>query len=185
MLLITEQLPDERVAWKATDGKANAGVVTFHRIGDESTQVMVQIEHESEGVMEKVGSALRGRPARGQEQPRAFQGTRRAPARRERCLAQQGQGRGRLGTHGRAAALVSGLRRGPRSHDGASQRDGCTRQAGLPGQAHADSAPLPFRFSCRTRAPRLPFRFSCRTRAPRRGRADVASALRLGRFARR
>ena len=56
--VITEQLPDERVAWKATDGKANAGVVTFHRISDESSRVMVQIEHESEGVMEKVGSAL-------------------------------------------------------------------------------------------------------------------------------
>ena len=56
--VITEQLPDERVAWKATDGKANAGVVTFHRLGDESSRVMVQIEHESEGVMEKVGSAL-------------------------------------------------------------------------------------------------------------------------------
>ena len=56
--VITEQLPDERVAWKATDGKANAGVVTFHRLGDESSRVMVQIEHESEGVMEKVGAAL-------------------------------------------------------------------------------------------------------------------------------
>ena len=32
---ITEQHPDHRVAWKATSGKGNAGVVTFHRI-DES-----------------------------------------------------------------------------------------------------------------------------------------------------
>jgi uncharacterized membrane protein len=56
--VITEQLPDERVAWRATDGKANAGVVTFHRLSDDSSRVMVQIEHESDGVMEKVGSAL-------------------------------------------------------------------------------------------------------------------------------
>jgi uncharacterized membrane protein len=56
--VITEQIPDERVAWKATDGKANAGVVTFHRLSDQSSRVMVQIEHESEGMMEKVGSAL-------------------------------------------------------------------------------------------------------------------------------
>jgi catechol 2,3-dioxygenase-like lactoylglutathione lyase family enzyme len=28
---ITEQKPDERVAWRNTDGKDNAGVVTFHR----------------------------------------------------------------------------------------------------------------------------------------------------------
>ena len=56
--VITEQIPDERVAWKATDGKANAGVVTFHRLSDSSSRVMVQIEHEAEGIMEKVGSAL-------------------------------------------------------------------------------------------------------------------------------
>ena len=56
--VITEQIPDERVAWKATDGTLNAGVVTFHRLGDSSSRVMVQIEHESDGVMEKVGSAL-------------------------------------------------------------------------------------------------------------------------------
>jgi len=29
---ITEQRPDERVAWRNTDGKDNAGVVTFHRL---------------------------------------------------------------------------------------------------------------------------------------------------------
>ena len=56
--VITEQIPDERVAWKATDGKANAGVVTFHRLSDTSSRVMVQIEHEADGIMEKVGSAL-------------------------------------------------------------------------------------------------------------------------------
>jgi uncharacterized membrane protein len=56
--VITEQLPEERVAWRSTDGTPNAGVVTFHRLGDESSRVMVQIEHESEGVMERVGSTL-------------------------------------------------------------------------------------------------------------------------------
>ena len=56
--VITEQIPDERVAGKATDGKANAGVVTFHRLSDTSSRVMVQIEHEADGIMEKVGSAL-------------------------------------------------------------------------------------------------------------------------------
>ena len=56
--VITEQIPEERVAWRSTDGTPNAGVVTFHRLGDESSRVMVQIEHETEGVMERVGSAL-------------------------------------------------------------------------------------------------------------------------------
>jgi len=31
---ITEQKPDERIAWRNTDGKENAGVVTFHRLDD-------------------------------------------------------------------------------------------------------------------------------------------------------
>jgi uncharacterized membrane protein len=33
---ITEQRPDERVAWRSTNGKTNAGVVTFHRLSDSS-----------------------------------------------------------------------------------------------------------------------------------------------------
>ena len=70
--VITEQIPDQRVAWKATDGKANAGVVTFQRIGDDSSRVMVQIEHESEGVMEKVGSALEPTHVKSGEQPERF-----------------------------------------------------------------------------------------------------------------
>jgi uncharacterized membrane protein len=55
---ITEQRPDERVAWKATDGTQNAGVVTFHRLSDRQSRVMVQIEHEEDGLLDKVGSAL-------------------------------------------------------------------------------------------------------------------------------
>ena len=55
---ITEQIPDERIAWKAVDGKDNAGVVTFHRLGDDSTKIMVQLDFEPKGVMQKVGSAL-------------------------------------------------------------------------------------------------------------------------------
>ena len=56
--VITEQIPDERVAWRNTSGKTNAGVVTFHRLGDNETRATVQMEWEPEGVMESVGSAL-------------------------------------------------------------------------------------------------------------------------------
>src|SRR3712207_3302222 len=49
---ITEQRPDERVAWRSTEGKGNAGVVTFHRIDEGTTRVMVQMDWESEGVVE-------------------------------------------------------------------------------------------------------------------------------------
>jgi uncharacterized membrane protein len=55
---ITEQKQDERVAWKATNGKQNAGVVTFHRISDGTSKIMLQLDWESEGMVEKLGSAL-------------------------------------------------------------------------------------------------------------------------------
>ena len=55
--VITEQRPDERVAWRNTDGKDNAGVVTFHRISDATTRVMVQLDYVPEGITEKLGSA--------------------------------------------------------------------------------------------------------------------------------
>jgi uncharacterized membrane protein len=54
---ISEQRPDERVAWHAVDGKKNAGVVTFHRIDDMTTRIMLQMEWEPEGVTEKAGAA--------------------------------------------------------------------------------------------------------------------------------
>jgi uncharacterized membrane protein len=60
---ITEQLPDERVAWRNTDGKENAGVVTFHKLDDTRSKVMVQIDFVPEGIKEKVGDAL-GAPDR-------------------------------------------------------------------------------------------------------------------------
>jgi uncharacterized membrane protein len=55
---ITEQHPDERVAWKSTDGTTHAGVITFHRLGDTTTRVTAQIDWQPEGLVEKVGSAL-------------------------------------------------------------------------------------------------------------------------------
>src|ERR687894_107332 len=60
---ITEQKPDERVAWRNTDGKDNAGVVTFHRIDDARTRVMVQMDFVPEGLKEKLGDVL-GAPDR-------------------------------------------------------------------------------------------------------------------------
>jgi uncharacterized membrane protein len=60
---VTEQKPDERVAWRSTDGKDNAGVVTFHRIDDATTRIMVQMDFVPEGVIEKPGDAV-GAPER-------------------------------------------------------------------------------------------------------------------------
>ncbi len=61
--VITEQRRDERVAWRNTDGKDNAGVVTFHRIDDDTTRLMVQMDFLPEGVVEQIGAAI-GAPDR-------------------------------------------------------------------------------------------------------------------------
>ena len=55
---ITEQTPDQRIAWKATSGAENAGVVTFHRLDDRKSRVTLQVDVEPEGVVESVGDAL-------------------------------------------------------------------------------------------------------------------------------
>ena len=55
---VTEQRPDERVAWRTTDGKSHAGVVTFHRLDDSNSKVMVQIDWEPKGMLEELGAAL-------------------------------------------------------------------------------------------------------------------------------
>jgi uncharacterized membrane protein len=55
---ITEQRPDERVAWKSTDGAENAGVVTFHRLDDSHTLVTLQMSLRPKGPAEAVASAL-------------------------------------------------------------------------------------------------------------------------------
>jgi uncharacterized membrane protein len=55
---ITEQHPDERVAWKTENGTHQSGAVTFHRLGDTTTRVTLQLDHEPEGLAEKAGDAL-------------------------------------------------------------------------------------------------------------------------------
>ena len=55
---VTEQHPDERVAWRSTSGAQNAGVVTFHRLSEDTTRVMLQMDVHPEGMIESVGTAL-------------------------------------------------------------------------------------------------------------------------------
>ncbi|GAA3246378.1 SRPBCC family protein [Dactylosporangium siamense] len=56
---ITEQHPDERIAWKSVGGDTrHAGVVTFHRLSDTETRVTVQLDWEPEGIVEKAGAAV-------------------------------------------------------------------------------------------------------------------------------
>ncbi len=55
---ITEQTPDQRIAWKATSGAKNDGVITFHRLDENRTKVMLQLDFEPEGLAEKAGDLL-------------------------------------------------------------------------------------------------------------------------------
>ncbi|MBK5223797.1 MAG: SRPBCC family protein [Acidimicrobiia bacterium] len=51
---ITEQTPDQRIAWHSVDGTKHGGVVTFHALSDDTTRVMVQLDVDPEGFLEKV-----------------------------------------------------------------------------------------------------------------------------------
>jgi uncharacterized membrane protein len=55
---ITEQAPDQRIAWHSTEGAANAGVVTFHRLDERRSRVTLQLDIEPKGAVESVGDAL-------------------------------------------------------------------------------------------------------------------------------
>ncbi|MFB8393948.1 MULTISPECIES: SRPBCC family protein [Streptomyces] len=56
---ITEQIPDERVAWTTLGGDVKqAGVVTFHHLADNRTKVMLQLDYDPAGFAENVGDKL-------------------------------------------------------------------------------------------------------------------------------
>jgi uncharacterized membrane protein len=55
---ITDQRPDERIAWMSTSGPANSGVVTFQRLDDEMTRIVVEMDWQPEGMRESAGAAL-------------------------------------------------------------------------------------------------------------------------------
>ncbi len=57
---ITEQIPDQRIAWRSTNGVHNAGVVTFHKISDSRSKVMLQMDYQPETIGEKIGDAVGG-----------------------------------------------------------------------------------------------------------------------------
>ena len=55
---ITEQRPDELIAWTSVTGPKQAGIVTFHRVDATTSRVMVQLDVLPEGVLETVGDKL-------------------------------------------------------------------------------------------------------------------------------
>ena len=55
---ISEQVPDQRIAWHSIDGVENAGVVTFHYVQPYLTKVMLQMKVDPEGLVENVADKL-------------------------------------------------------------------------------------------------------------------------------
>jgi uncharacterized membrane protein len=55
---ITEQTPDQRIAWRSRTGVDQGGVVTFHPLDDEHTRVTLQMELEPEGAVEQIGDKM-------------------------------------------------------------------------------------------------------------------------------
>lgn len=55
---ITEQVPDQRIAWRSTNGPANAGEVRFEPLGPNKTRVHVAMSYEPEGAIENMADAL-------------------------------------------------------------------------------------------------------------------------------
>ncbi|MGP4031878.1 SRPBCC family protein [Pseudarthrobacter sp. 1C304] len=55
---ILQQVPDQKVAWAATEGATNAGSVTFEDLGGGQTSVQLSLDYEPEGMVEKIGDKL-------------------------------------------------------------------------------------------------------------------------------
>jgi uncharacterized membrane protein len=59
--VITEQRPDEEIAWETIEGEVkNDGVVTFEPMGDAQTRVNVQMDVEGDSTAENVAGDLLG-----------------------------------------------------------------------------------------------------------------------------
>jgi uncharacterized membrane protein len=55
---ITEQIPDKRIAWHSTSGAENSGVVSFHKISDSRTRIMLQMDYAPTDAVEEAGDVL-------------------------------------------------------------------------------------------------------------------------------
>jgi uncharacterized membrane protein len=55
---IVEQVPDQKIAWRAVDGKGPNGVVTFEPLGEDKTLVVVEMSYEAEGFKEQLGAKI-------------------------------------------------------------------------------------------------------------------------------
>ena len=55
---ITEQIPDQRIAWTSRGGAMNAGLVTFHSLSVAKSKLTLQMEYVPSGAIEEAGDAM-------------------------------------------------------------------------------------------------------------------------------
>jgi uncharacterized membrane protein len=55
---ISEEIPGKRIAWNSIEGAKNAGCVTFHRLNDGETRIMLQLGYEPQGLVETIGDLV-------------------------------------------------------------------------------------------------------------------------------
>ena len=56
---ITDQRPDERIAWRVVDGVSHTGVVTFHELAPRLTRVDVSLDFDPGSLIEKAARGMR------------------------------------------------------------------------------------------------------------------------------
>jgi hypothetical protein len=54
-----DERPNERIAWSRTDGEEATAVITFHRLSDRLTRVMVTYDSPSPGLLKRTASLFR------------------------------------------------------------------------------------------------------------------------------
>lgn len=56
--VITEQIPDQRIAWISQGGAKNGGTVTFSKTAENTSTLSLRMEYEPEGAVEKTGDIM-------------------------------------------------------------------------------------------------------------------------------
>lgn len=56
--VITEQIPDQRIAWVSQGSTKNSGMVTFSPVSENKSKLNLRLEYEPEGAVEKTGDTI-------------------------------------------------------------------------------------------------------------------------------
>ena len=56
--VITEQIPDQRIAWRSQGGAKNGGMVTFSKVSENKSKLDLRLEYEPDGTVEKTGDTI-------------------------------------------------------------------------------------------------------------------------------